>query len=272
MGGSQSGGMTEYAKKHFVKHIGRYWNKFFKHNNDKFFSNRHYIVREYVPLREAIVNNEPVTFCEIGCGCGNTINGVLASIEIYNKDYNIAENMKIYGFDVSKHAVQILKQQYSAEKNFFLFVHNLLEGNSIVEASKGIIPARHCIRFASMIFVLSAFSSLEDMKMILNTKVYELLEEGGYLFLRDYCMGDMAYHRFLETDTFTKQVNDHCFVRGDGTLAFFFTAEMMRSLFDEDKFEVIYCEEMDKLVENRGEELSMNRKFIQLLCRTKKAQ
>ncbi|KAG2378423.1 hypothetical protein C9374_008310 [Naegleria lovaniensis] len=282
-GSRERGGMSEYARNHYVNNIAKYWDKFFKVNQDKFFKNRQWMLREYVQLTQAIERNEQFNFCEIGCGCGNTINGILANLHSVNPQFNPTSQMEIYGFDCSEHAVKILREQYRDSPNVHFFVNDLLSAEGAVltpqmaenmpqdEFLKRHLPPKpRSINYSSMIFVLSALSSLEDMKRIINTKIYELLAQNGILFFRDYAVNDLAHYRYLnEKDVYTKQLSEECFVRGDGTLVYFFSIDSLKSLFDEDKFEIITCEYVDKVVENKGEGLTMNRKFIQLICRAK---
>ncbi|EFC45178.1 S-adenosylmethionine-dependent methyltransferase [Naegleria gruberi] len=274
MGSKLFGGMTEFAKNHYTANIAKYWEKFFKKNNDKFFKNRQWMLREYLQLKDAIEKNETFTFCEIGCGCGNTINGILSNVKSINENFDAAKQMEIYGFDCSSHAVELLKETYKEHENIHLFVHDLLEKKSILESeatsARHTPPPPHFIQYSTMIYVLSAFSSLEDMKYMLNVKIHELLSKGGILFLRDYAVEDLAHKRYLEEkDIYTKQLSETCFVRGDGTLVYFFSIPELTSLFDTEKYDVLSCEYIYKVVENRGESLTMNRKFIQIVCRAK---
>ncbi|KAL9643405.1 hypothetical protein ABK040_010020 [Willaertia magna] len=260
-GNSQSGGLSDYIKNHYTSNISNYWNTFFKHNTNKFFKNRNWFLKEYELLKDAIKNNLTFNFCEIGVGCGNTINGLLNNINTINENYNIENNLTLYGFDCSKVAIDILKEQYAKFKNIHLFVHDLLSNEEVIPG----IPM-NSINLSSMIFVLSAFPNLDMMKRILNTKVANLLAKDGVLFLRDYAINDLAYERYLKEEM-TKKINDKAFVRGDGTFVYFFDENEIISLFDDKLFKVLECKVVTKVVKNRKEGDEMNRKFIQIIVK-----
>ena len=79
------------------------WDKFYKHNQDKFFKNRNYLTfafeRIESKISEAKENGQRVSLFEVGCGTGNTI---IPLAEKYK------ELIELYACDFSPNAVKLL--------------------------------------------------------------------------------------------------------------------------------------------------------------------
>ena len=74
----------------------RWWDLFYKRNENRFFKDRHWTTEEFPELSNA---HEPLSFFEAGCGVGNFIIPLLK----YNK------NLRAFGCDISHNAVDIIR-------------------------------------------------------------------------------------------------------------------------------------------------------------------
>jgi len=113
--------------------------------------------------------------------------------------------------------------------------------------------------FAVLIFVLSAIFP-EYHKECLQ-KVYDQLAEGGILYFRDYGKYDLAQIRFATKKK--AKVWDNFYVRGDNTLAYYFTVEELDEMLTSIGFERISIQYNYRIIENRKKQLKMNRIWIQ---------
>jgi methyltransferase-like protein 6 len=250
-----SDGASEFMKQQYDTKAHVYWDRFYTSNKNNFFKDRHWITREFLELN-AMNNNMKNRYCfmEAGCGVGNTFYPLLEN--------NFPE-MKVYAFDFSKKAVDIVKQH-----DFYLtrqmypdqitaFVHDLTAEphDRIEEVPDGSVD------FATLVFVLSAITPTKFETCV--TKIYNALKPGGVLFVRDYARDDLAQTRFSNKEGF-KKLSDQFYVRGDGTRAYYFDVEEMTNLFTASgRFEVIQCEVCVKKVINVKEQKNMDRRFVQ---------
>jgi len=188
---------------------------------------------------------------ELGCGVGNTIFPLLSSS-------TSSHSFEFYGFDFSQTALSIILQhEHFDDRRCHL---------SLCDISRDIWPlptSEPVIDLVTMIFVLSAIKpfNLQDDKReeeketelgegddvkgkvdegssssgpsVVGTmqyvveKVYDVIKEGGVVFVRDYAVGDMSQLRFEagfgKGREGEKKLGDNLYVRGDGTTSYFFT-------------------------------------------------
>ena len=108
-----------------------------------------------------------------------------------------------------------------------------------------------------MVFVLSAVDPAAFVTTLRNA--YWALKPGGVVLFRDYARFDLAQLRFPSG----RRLDSNCYVRGDGTLAYYFEEDQLVALFHEAGFEKLECENRLKDVVNHKKDLQMARVWIQ---------
>eukprot|EP00250_Pteridium_aquilinum_P005962 c15970_g1_i3 orf=661-1104(+) len=117
----------------------------------------------------------------------------------------------------------------------------------------------HCINGIDIITMVFTLSSIPPQQMQHVIKeCFSVLKPGGLVLFRDYGLYDMTMQRFSPA----QKVGERLYHRGDGTLSYFFTPDVLRGLFTDAGFieeENFYC-----CVElrNRRKELPMKRVWI----------
>ncbi|EPS68827.1 hypothetical protein M569_05940, partial [Genlisea aurea] len=230
----------------FENDASKYWDIFYKHHQDKFFKDRHYLRKEwghYLSLFDDVH--------QVGCGAGNTTFPLLAAYP----------NLFVYACDFSPRAVNLVKMHKEfTEDRVHAFICDLTIDDLCLN-----IPASS-VDIVTMIFVLSAVSP-DKMPMVLQN-IRKVLKPNGIILFRDYATGDLAQERFKGKE---RKISDNFYVRGDGTRAFYFSDEFLKDLFLENGFimteHLLYC----KKVENRLKNLVMNRRWVQAVFQTAEA-
>ena len=88
--------------------------------------------------------------------------------------------------------------------------------------------------------------------------------------MRDYADGDLAQGRLAaSTDSLAREIDERFFLRGDGTRVFFFQQAELARLLSESGFLVESCEVVTRTEENRKQQLTMDRRFIQARARAR---
>jgi methyltransferase-like protein 6 len=114
------------------------------------------------------------------------------------------------------------------------------------------------VEAATMLFVLSAIHP-DKMHAALRHTAESLDPEVGRLYFRDYALYDSAQLRFAKGH----KLGDSFYVRQDGTQAYYFSLDVMQSLCDAVGLRVIDMRYVHSRTENRKEEISLDRVFIQ---------
>eukprot|EP00898_Chlorokybus_atmophyticus_P000898 jgi/Chlat1/1809/Chrsp135S02127 len=246
----------------YEREAARNWDLFYKRHDARFFRDRHYLHREFpaLLLNDNNINNNNRTFTllEVGCGAGNT---VFPLLEYYNSNNNNNDNNNnnnnnifIYACDFSPRAVGLVRaNSLYDEARMRAFVCDVtLEDASDERCVMNNVP-EGSIDVATAVFVLSAIAP-ERMPAA----------EGGSVLVRDYAEGDLAQERLHAKE---QKINEHFYVRGDGTRAYYFSEEFLQSLFEKEGFA---CDEMithERDLENRARNLTMHRRWIQAVFR-----
>jgi methyltransferase-like protein 6 len=247
------------------------WDNYYRNNTVNGYKDRHYILREFAELSAALealphiaVAGEEaatpsattrVTLVEIGCGVGNA---VLPLLEQYASRLAEPTQFQVLGFDISAVAVDLLKLRV-AELGFGDRVKSIQHDLALFPLA---IPSDFMpspASFGTMIFVLSAVSVAHHDAFV--SRIATLVAAGGVLMVRDYCADDHAQKRFDPS----KKVHDETdatFTRSNGTLSHFFTLEEFCGLFSRHGFEPIEVKIVERQVENRKQNLVMERRWL----------
>lgn len=84
----------------YQNNITKYWDNFYKRHDNRFFKDRHYLVKDWGQYfcDEGISLNGKVLL-EVGCGAGNTIFPLLTTYP----------NLFVHACDLSTHAISLVK-------------------------------------------------------------------------------------------------------------------------------------------------------------------
>ncbi|GAB4854463.1 hypothetical protein Ancab_023047 [Ancistrocladus abbreviatus] len=237
---SSNTGVSPFWRDKYEKDAKKYWDIFYKRHQDKFFKDRHYLDKEW---GQYFTDSGIKVLLEVGCGAGNTIFPLIATFP----------DVFVHACDFSPRAVSLVKAHEAfVEPRINAFVCDLTSD----DLSQQIGPSS--VDIVTMIFVLSAVSP-EKMPLVLQN-IRKVLKPNGHVLFRDYATGDLAQERLTCKD---QKISENFYVRGDGTRAFYFSEEYLKTLFKENGFDTKELGLCCKQVENRSRELVMNRRWIQ---------
>lgn len=245
--------VKDYDKALFNANPAKYWDIFYKQNKENFFKDRNWLQIEFPSLYEVTSKDyqTPTTILEIGCGAGNTFFPVL------NQNQN--ENLKIFGCDYSKVAVDLVRSNES-------FKEQLEKGHAFSSVwdlanPEGNIPddmEPNSVDIVIMVFVFSALHPNQWKQAVLN--LAKVLKPGGQILFRDYGRYDLAQVRFKKG----RLLEDNFYIRGDGTRVYFFTEEELETIFcQEGPFNKVKIATDRRLLVNRKKQLKMYRNWLQ---------
>nr|XP_043624434.1 uncharacterized protein LOC122596003 isoform X2 [Erigeron canadensis] len=232
--------VTPFWKEKYEKDAKKYWDVFYKRHQDRFFKDRHYLDKEWGHF---FSDAEEKVVLEVGCGAGNTVFPLAATYP----------GVYIHACDFSSRAIDLVK----AHKDFKEAKINAFACDITSDDLVNHIPPSS-VDIVTMIFVLSAVSP-EKMPLALQN-IKKIMKPNAYLLFRDYATGDLAQERLICKD---QKISENFFVRGDGTRAFYFSEEFLKSLFQENGFTSEECGVHCKQVENRSRDIIMNRRWVQ---------
>ena len=131
------------------------------------------------------------------------------------------------------------------------------DNNYMIEFEKGIAG------IVVMVFVLSAVTPPRVDRFL--EQVYQTTSPGGLVCFRDYGLYDMPMLRFDDNANVTcstEMSDDQVFVRGEGTIARFFSIETTKRLFGLAGFETIECRYCTVFNNNRKTGQQLKRVFV----------
>jgi methyltransferase-like protein 6 len=258
------------------KREGRlYWDQFYIEKTTNFFKDRHYLREELAeimppevlvdpkawvrPLDEqeaqsprSALSRAQLVLLELGCAVGNGVLPLLRAVPA----------LFAFACDLSPVAVELLRQktEYRCGR-CVAFASDISCGQAqqptdVHEAVESQVPA-NAVDVATLIFVVSAIDP--EMHAAVFQRVLSRLKPGGTLFFRDYGRGDLAQIRFASGHW----MGGDTYVRGDGTLAHFFTVEGLRHCCEGVGFETLACEYKTAEIVNRARGMHMPRVWVQ---------
>lgn len=246
--------VKDFDKNLYNSNPAKYWDIFYKHNQENFFKDRKWLQIEFPSLYKVTAKGytEPTTILEIGCGAGNTFYPIL------NQNEN--PNLKIFGCDYLKVAVDLVR----SNENFEESAAKGIAYSSVWDLSneQGDLPEDmepESVDIIIMVFVFLALHPNQWLQAVKN--LTKALKPGGEILFRDYGRYDLAQVRFKKG----RLLDDNFYIRGDGTRVYFFTEEELREIF---------CGELAPFVEekiatdrrllvNRKKQLKMYRNWLQ---------
>lgn len=188
---------------------------------------------------------------EAGCGGGNAVYPVLRA------------NSRLFAlaFDFSQEAITVAKasSEYQSGR-IHAFQADLTEPRTFLDILRNASPRG--ADFVTAFWTLSALPS--PVHQIAANGLAAALGEGGSLFFRDYASGDMRQEKFLKRGQIASGDETHrLFLRGDGTYAYFFEAEELRTLFETAGLICESCDYEERVVQNRKDNIEMRRRWLQ---------
>ncbi|MGH0126241.1 UNVERIFIED_CONTAM: hypothetical protein FKN15_000495 [Acipenser sinensis] len=227
----------------YESRANEFWNGFYKHHENRFFKDRHWLFTEFpelVPNRGAVeLEHRQAPSQGQGDGRSSTQLKDHNSAEMEQANCSDKDTMILteHDFPGSSATYRILETHldYTPER-CFAFVHDLCD-----ETTSFPVP-KESLDVIILIFVLSAVHP--DKMQNAVSRLSELLKPGGMILLRDYGRYDMAQLRFKKDE-----------------LGAIFTRaglEKVQNLVDR------------RLQVNRGKQLTMYRIWIQ--CKYRKPQ
>lgn len=244
--------VKDFDKNLYNSNPAKYWDIFYKHNQENFFKDRNWLKIEFPELFNFTdeSSQEPTTILEVGCGAGNTFFPILRQ----NKN----ENLKIYACDYSKVAVDIVKSDESFAPNHekkiaYSSVWDLANPENKIPDD---LEPNSC-DVVILIFIFSALHPNQWNQAIDNLK--KILKPGGKVLFRDYARYDLAQVRFKKN----RLLEDNFYIRGDGTRVYFFTEDELRDIFCKNGFKEERIATDRRLLVNRKKQLKMYRNWIQ---------
>ena len=248
--------VPEDMREKYKREAAEYWNTFYEHNKQNFFKERHWFRLEFPELfsrqssstADENGSRDVYRIFEVGCGTGSSVFPILNSFQEAGDN-----DVMIYACDFSQVAVDLVRSNpaYDTAK-CKAFQFDLTSIEDSVD-----LPEDGSLDIILMVFVLSAITPAK-MPMVLQ-RLYRLLKPGGLLCFRDYGRHDLAQLRFKSG----RLLDDNFYVRGDGTMVYFFELDEMARLATDAGFDVELNTCDQRLLVNRSKKLTMYRRWIQ---------
>lgn len=235
--------VPEFKKNKLEKDAAKNWDLFYKRNTTKFYKDRHWTRREFEELANLEENNAKKTILEVGCGVGNFIFPLIEELK----------NLYVFACDFSPRAVDFVKENpLYDETRCQAFVCDVAEPSSLLPSISAAT-----VDIVSVIFVLSAIDPRRHAQVLEN--VHQVLRPGGLVIFRDYGLYDQAQLRFSRGH----KLQDNFYVRQDGTRAYYFQDNALRTLFEKAGFVTRECRYVQRETSNRREGVTVPRIFVQ---------
>ena len=263
-----------------LERVGGRWDAFYRANGNRFFKDRHFLVREFPELAAAAT--VPTRLLEFGCGVGNALLPLVAALPA----------LTVTAFDVSRTAITLAAAALppADAPRVALFTANAVAGPpghivAAAAAAHAAATAAHAAATASSpsttpgaaaAAAAAAAPRLEDgfHLVLLYFMVSALPHEchqavfdeaarclcpGGRLLFRDYADADAAEVRFAPR----ARVAPRLYERGDGTLAAFLSPADVRRAAAHAGLAVVRIEVVERDITNHAEGATFHRRWLQ---------
>lgn len=241
-----AGKVAEYDDDKAAEH----WNTFYKQHDEQFFKDRKWIHLEFPELIACTrADAGALVVADIGCAVGNTLFPLL----------RVNENpmLTIHALDFSSSAIDIVKRSAEITPQVNACVWDMADPAGLLRP-----VAAGSVNVCVLIFSFSALSPKQWPICIQNLR--QMLKPGGLLLLRDYGRYDLTQLRIKRN----RLLQEHFYIRGDGTRVYFFTTEELEQLFSkENGFEIVQNTVDRRLLVNRKEGKKMYRAWVQVKAR-----
>lgn len=190
--------VSGYKAQQIEDHSKKYWDVFYKRNENRFFKDRHWTTREFKELVN--YSQDRQILLEIGCGAGNFVFPLLSEDRT---------SFFIYACDFSPRAVELVKSNSLYDENYIkAFVCDITTDHLLKEVDN--------VDIVTLIFVLSAIHP-KHYSCIVRT-LHSVLKPSGVILFRDYGLYDMTQLRFKAGH----KIFDNFYMRQDGTRLYLF--------------------------------------------------
>ncbi|KAK7734459.1 hypothetical protein SLS57_000153 [Botryosphaeria dothidea] len=209
--------VSDFDKQRFNGDPAKWWNLFYKNNQNNFFKNRKWLFQEF-PVLEALTRKDspPTLMLETGAGAGNTAFPILK--------LNENPNFKIHACDFSKTAVDVMRKNEAYDNGVQMQADVWdVAGEGEQSLPPGIEEGT--VDVVLMVFIFSALAPSQWAQAVRN--IYRVLKPGGYVLFRDYGRGDLAQVRFKKG----RYLGENFYVRGDGTRVYFFEKDELEKIW-----------------------------------------
>lgn len=280
-------------QKLYKTQAARYWDRFYVEKSTNFFKDRNYLREEFQEFMPEEVNRDPKmwvdkvdasgnvaadatllevmrnpklwidklaasgdvatgpTVLEVGCAVGNS---VLPLLRCNRQAF-------AYACDISDVAVELLRnsKEYCASRCVAFPSDITRDAGKQPTAShfaiEQVVPAGS-VDFATMVFILSAIAPEDHISAL--QRVWTAMRPGALLFFRDYGFHDLSMLRFHKG----QRLGDTCYVRGDGTLTYFFKDTEIQHLCEAVGFETVAVDYVRRKIINHKRNLTMCRVWV----------
>ncbi|KAI3455592.1 hypothetical protein Pfo_012255 [Paulownia fortunei] len=231
---------------YFSRKSLKYWDKFYKRHQNKFFKDRHYLEKDwgkyFSDTDDDATSANGKVLLEVGFGAGNTIFPLIAA---YPKLF-------IHACDFSTEALTLVKSHSNFNGNRInVFICDIANE----ELCDKILPSS--IDVVTMIFMLSAVSPNKMPFVLQNLK--KVVKPNGHILVRDYAVGDSAQ---VKLENRNQMISNNFYFRGDGTCSFYFSEDFLSNLFVQAGFETVDMNTYCRQVENRFRNMTFQRRWI----------
>lgn len=210
--------VSDFWIEKYEKDNAKNWDTFYKHNESRFFKDRHYLPEEFEMCELSSEKDRPFHVVDMGCGVGNALLPMLHHFP----------NMTAKGFDCSSTAIHFLNERLSTEG-----LSSRCDGSAgdMTDRSRDFSEYFGTADYILLLFVQSAIAP-RHYEYIVDL-AWKILKPGGSVLFRDYGKYDMAQLRFeAGAKRQGNRLSDGFYVRGDGTRAKFFSQDELRAVWE----------------------------------------